>query len=175
MKNVVKLTKQKLINILINWNYGAQPASVQYVINPTLSAIGKAKFGQITSVKNCGGFVGYIYENSVKTEIKKENFSQSEIDSFMAQPLWKGVGRRISTACSEHIKKGTKYLTFKYQQTFKSYFFDKDLNLLTSNDLLNCFPEKADSFLENPVYHREINIDNVRKLKFKRVTYIIEG
>jgi hypothetical protein len=188
MKDVVKISKATMYEILYNWNFGAQPASIQYVANPTMNKFGKEKFGVITAVKNIGCILGYDYENSIKLQMAREGFSQVEIDSFKAGKLWNGKGQRHGSSAI-HVenkidKKATgnkeitiikKYVSYKWQQTFKSFMFDKDLNLLSKADLVGCFPEKSESFLQNPIHPRELGLDNVRKIKFKKVTYIIEG
>ena len=51
MKSTVKITKAELIKMLLNWNYGAQPVSIQYVTEPKLNKEGKARFGTITKME----------------------------------------------------------------------------------------------------------------------------
>jgi len=95
----------------------------------------------------------------------------------LAQSLWNGKGKRISLALSTHIEKNTYYLTYKSQQTFKSYYFDSALTLIANNMIKMFFPpnKPKNQGTETAIYHREISIDNVRKLKFKKMTYIIAG
>ena len=172
MKNVVKITKQELIEMLMNWNFGAQPASVQYITEPKINASGKAIFGTVTKIANVGIMLGYNYQNSVNNQREREN----ELKNFMAQPLWKGAGERISTALAKHKVKGTFYMSYKSQQTFKSFHFDSVLNFIPIERLKPFFPQSDTGKyqgVENAVYHREIAIENVRKLKFKKTTYEI--
>lgn len=170
MKNTVKVTRSQFIEMLRTWNFGAQPVSIQYVTEPKLNADGKRKFGTVTKIANVGGFVGYIYENSRNNELEKNNAERD----FIAQPLWNGKGKRISLALSTHVEKGTFYLTYKAQQTFKSFHFDTALNLIPIALLRPYFPASKPAVhneVESKVYHREIGIENVRRFKFKKTTY----
>ena len=172
MRNEIKITKTELVAMLLAWNYGAQPASLQYVTEPKLTKEGKAKFGTVTKIANVGVMIGYIYENSVNNQLERE---QKERD-FMAKQLWNGKGIRKSHALTEHIEKGTFYLTYKYQQTFRALHFDSALNLIPNSIIKMFFPESnpaQSQGTEQAIYHREISIDNVRRLKFKKQTYVI--
>ena len=156
--------------MLKNWNHGAQPVSLQYVTEPKLNKDGKTKFGQVTKIANVGAMVGYCYENSVNNQLERE---QKERE-FVSQSLWNGKGKRISPALSTHIEKGTFYLTYKAQQTFKSLHLDAALNLIPVALLKPYFPASDPAKYqgtEKAVYHREIAIENIRRFKFKKVTY----
>jgi hypothetical protein len=116
--------------------------------------------------------VGYVYENSVNNQLERE----SKEKDFVAQPLWKGAGKRISTALSMHTAKGTFYLTYKAQQTFRAIHLDSALNLIPSAIIKQYFPASDPAKYqgtETAIYHREISIDNVRRLKFKKTTYVV--
>ena len=171
MKNTVKISKADFIKMLLTWNLGAQPASIQYITEPKLNKEGKAKFGTVTKIANIGGMIGYSYENSVNNQLERENKERE----FMAQPLWKGAGKRLSSALSVHIEKETFYLTYKAQQTFKSFHFDSALNFIPYAMLKPFFPDNKPTNQGvsegKEVYHREIKIDNVRRVKIKKVTY----
>lgn len=172
MRNEIKITKTQLIAMLMNWNFGAQPASVQYVTEPKLTKEGKLKFGEVTKIANVGVMIGYIYENSVNNQLERE---QKERD-FMSQPLWKGKGKRLSKALATHTEKGTFYLTYKYQQTFRALHLDSALNLIPNAVIKAFFPQSDPSKsqgTETAIYHRELSIDNVRRLKFKKTTYVV--
>jgi hypothetical protein len=175
MKTTVKITKTQLVQMLLNWNFGAQPASIQYVTSPKLTKEGKIKFGEVTKIANVGCMVGYNYENSVNNQLEREEKERE----FMAQSLWNGKGKRLSTALSTHTEKGTFYLTYKAQQTFKSFHFDQSLNPIPNNEIKKYFPDSTpkNQGVErgHEVYHREISIDNVKRLKVKKITYVIEG
>ena len=170
MKNQKNISLETLKEMLLNWNYGAQPVSIQYVTTPKLVKAGKEKFGNVTKIANIGAMVGYKYENSVNNQREREN----EIRDFMSKPLWGGKGKRLSTALSTHVEKGTFYLTYKKQQTFKSFHFDAVLNFIPMAILKPYFtpytPPKNQG-VEKVVHHREISLENVRKLKFKGTTY----
>ena len=171
MKNTVKITKAQLVQMLLNWNYGAQPAAVQYVTSPKLNKEGKARFGDVTRIANIGIMLGYNYQNSVNNQREREN----ELKDFMSQPLWKGKGKRLSPCLSTHVEKETFYMSYKAQQTFKSFHFDTALNLIPVSLLKPFFPQSSNASqgTEKAIYHREISIDNIRRLKFKKTTYEI--
>jgi hypothetical protein len=170
----VTITVAQLKEMLLNWNFGAQPVSLQYVTSPKLTKEGKAKFGEVTKIANVGGMVGYCYQNSRNNELGKNG---AEAD-FLAQPLWAGKGKRLSLALSTHVEKNSFYLTYKAQQTFKSFHFDSVLNFIPNALIKMYFPQSAPSVhngVQSEVHHREIALENVKKLKFKGVTYNIVG
>lgn len=173
MRSEIKITKSELIEMLKNWNFGAQPASIQYKTEPTLNKEGKAKFGTITRLANVGVFIGYSYENSVNNELEREHKERD----FLAQQLWNGKGKRISLALSTHTEKGTYYLTYKAQKTFKSFHFDNALNFIPNAIIKAYFPLKTPSNQGvnegKEIMHRELSIDNIIRLKFKKKTYVI--
>ena len=172
MKNTIKITKAQLVSMLQNWSFGAQPASVSYITTPTLNKEGKTMFPKgITRIANVGIMLGYNYTNSVNNQREREN----ELRDFMAQPLWHGKGKRLSPCLSTHVEKGTFYMTYKAQQTFKSFHMDVLLNLIPNHIVKPFFPEKKNysQGTEKAIYHREISIDNIRKLKFRKTTYEI--
>jgi len=170
----VTITIEQLKAMLLNWNFGAQPASLQYVTSPKINKEGKARFGEVTKIANIGCMIGYKYENSVNNQREREN----EIADFMAKQFWNGKGKRLSTALSTHIEKESFYLTYKMQQSFKAFHFDTVLNFIPVALLKPYFPKSDPAKyqgVEKAVYHREIGIENIRKLKFKGVTYSIQG
>lgn len=172
MKKTLKIKKTQLINMLLNWSFGAQPASVQYVTSPKINKDGKEKFGDVTKIAAVGCMIGYNYENSVNNQRERED----ELKNFMSQPLWKGKGKRLSTALSMHIEKSCFYMSYKSQQTFRSFHFDSALNFIPLALLKPFFPKSNPAKYQGvnkPVYHREIKIDNIRKLKFRKMTYEI--
>ena len=169
MKNTIKITKAQLVQMLKDWSHGAQPAALQYVTTPKLNAEGKARFGEVTRIANMGIMLGYNYTNSVNNQREREN----EMRDFMAQQLWRGKGKRLSPALATHVEKGTFYLSYKKQQTFKSFHFDTALNFIPTALLKPFFPvykSKSQGVMQ-VVYHREISIDNIGRLKFKKTTY----
>jgi len=170
MKNTVKISVTQFIEMLRNWNFGAQPVSIQYATEPKLNKAGKQRFGNVTKIANVGGLVGYCYENSVNNQLERENKERE----FISKPLWNGKGKRISTALSTHIEEGTFYLTYKAQQTFKSFHFDSALNLIPLATLRPYFPQSNPAKYQGTeiaVYHREIAVENVRRFKFRKTTY----
>lgn len=175
MKNVIKIThKQFKDEILSNWGIGTAPSSISYITTPKLTQIGKEKFGEVTKVANIGCLIGYDYENSVNLQREREG----EIKNFLSEPLWKGAGKRITAALSTHMSKGTFYLTYKKQQTYKSFYLDQNLNIIPNAIIKQFFPpisQTSKQGTEQRIYHREILLENVRKVKFRKTTYVLEG
>ena len=171
MKNTIKITTAQLVQMLKDWNHGAQPAAIQYITSPKLNKEGKARFGDVTKIANVGIMLGYNYANSVNNQREREN----ELKDFMSQPLWKGKGKRLSPALATHVEKGTYYMSYKAQQTFKSLHVDSVLNYIPVALLKPFFPEKKNysQGTEKAIYHREISINNIRRLKFKKTSYEI--
>lgn len=172
----VKITKQELISMLKNWKYGAQPCSIQIVTKPKLTKIGKQRFGEIVKLSIIGGMLGYCYENSVNIQQKREGV-YNPVNAFIAQPLWNGKGKRINHVLSQHVETNKIYLSYKFQQTFKSLYLDKDLNVISKENLKGCFYDNTpkNQGVETPVLHREVSIENIRKIKFRKTTYEIVG
>lgn len=199
MKNTKKLTISDAIQMLLNWNFGSQPSSVQYITTPELTPEGYEKFGTVTKIANVGVMLGYCYENSVNNAQEKLGLERD----FVSQALWNGAGKRINAVMSEYVglpmkvkyatkngqktdvvipptekeiaeykrkqaKVGTKHLSYKYQQTFRSFYLDGNMNLISYKELLPYFPARKDTPL---VEHREIELKNVKKIKFRKTTY----
>ena len=196
MKTVKNITVAEFKNMLSNYNFGAQPASANIMTKPAMTAIGKELFGEITQISALQGMLGYVYQNSVNNQLERE---QMERD-FVAQPLWNGAGKRVNTVMSSRVEKivvqtkRTKagiviqpeitkegqtffYLTFKKDKTLKTYSFDINMNLLTKEQLAIALvpptPAKQGGIIKK-INHREIHIENVKKLKFRKTTYVIE-
>jgi hypothetical protein len=172
MRNEIKMTKDELVKMLLNWNYGAQPASIEYITEPKLTKEGKMRFGTVTRIARVGVMIGYIYENSVNNQLERE----AKERDFMAKQLWNGKGKRLSHALSTHVEKGTFYLTYKAQQTFRALHLDTALNVIPNSVIKAYFPESnpaQSQGTEQAIYHREISIENVRRLKFKKTTYVV--
>lgn len=171
MKNTIQVTRTEMREILRNWGYGSQTASVQYITDAKLTPEGKKKFGKVKKVANIGCMIGYVYPNSVNNQREREGL----LRDFLAEKLWKGAGERISTALSTHKTKGTFYLTLKKQRTFRSFYFDGNGNQLTIEQLKPYFPVSDNNSgrqgVKTPVRHREIMLENVQKIKFKKTTH----
>jgi hypothetical protein len=224
--NVIKhVSKQDLINLLLNWKFGTQPASIQYLTRPALNKEGKKLFGSIIKLANVGCLIGYNYQNSVNNKLLKENkirksneikvtkenlsndnpetnlsqnnslnnnlsqgnslneFNQKSFNNkfncnkFISGDLWHGKGKRISSCLVQHTEKNTFYLSFKHQQTFKSFYLTDDLTPVKSEVLENYLqgskPTNQNVNEGSEILHREILIDNIKKIKFKGITYLI--
>jgi hypothetical protein len=177
MKNAVKITVEQLKEMLLNWNYGAQPVSVQYVVEPDfLNKECKENYANVRKFAHVGGMVGYVYQNSVNNQLEREGKERE----FISKPLWNGAGQRINTALSTHKVKGTFYMTFKPHTTYRSMYFDLVDFVAYSNkfmrDFLKPFKAPTNQGVEEgkEIFHREISLENITKLKLKKVTYIIQ-
>jgi len=172
MKTIKRISKDQLVDMLLKWNYGAQPASIQYLSTPEINKLGLEKYGIVFKLASIGCMLGYIYSNSINNELKKQRIDQN----FLSLPLWKGQGQRLNPLLAKHIGNGKLYISYKYQQTFKSYYFDQNLNRLNENDIIlylkNSKP-KINNIDKPVIQHRELSIENIKKIKFKKVTYII--
>jgi len=171
MKNCKKISKKVLAEMLLNWNLGAQPASIEYVSQPKLTKEGKEKFGSLIKVAYAGVMLGYIYENAVNNEREREGLTRD----FISQPLWNGKGKRLSSCLAKHVEKNELYLSYKYQQSFGCVYLDEKLNIVpkdvAENYMVKSFPKNQG--VENPVYHRELNINNIKRIKIKKISYEI--
>lgn len=174
MKNEVKISKDQLLEMIANWNYGAQPASIQYVTSPKINKAGKQLFGNIIKVANVGCILGFNYENSVNNQLEREN---KETD-FQSKPIWNGKGKHITALLIEHVETGAKYLAYKYQQTFRSFHFDGNLNPLAFTQIKPFFydstPKNQGVNEGNEIHCRFIALDNIKKVKFRKTTYVIQ-
>jgi hypothetical protein len=169
-KKTVKITRAELIQLLLTWNKGTQPASIQYVTTPKLNKEGRLKFGDVTKIAAIGGLLGYDYERSVNAQLIREH----KTPDFKVKPLWNGKGIHVNTVLIQHIETQKYYISYKYQQTFKSYHFDTNMNYLQHAHVKPYFPiSDTGSYqgLNEAVYNRTIAIENVRKIKMLGRTY----
>ncbi len=177
MKNAVKITVEQLKEMLLNWNYGAQPVSVQYLVVPDWAKNEyKDTYTNVRKFAHVGGMIGYVYQNSVNNQLEREGKERE----FISKPLWNGAGLRINSVLSTHKAKGTFYMTFKQQTTYRSLYFDLVDFVAYSNKFMRNFlkPFKAPTnqgVVEGKeIFHREISLENITKLKMRKVTYVIQ-
>jgi len=177
MKNIVKITQDQLFEMLLNWNFGAQAVSVQYVTEPDfLNVATKRNFADVKKIANVGGMVGYVYQNSVNNQLEREELEKD----FVSKPLWNGAGHRINTALSTHLAKGKYYMTFKHQTTYRSIFIDFMSLIVYSHNQLKPFlkpfvaPTNQGVTEGKEIFHREISLENILKLKMKKITYVVQ-
>jgi hypothetical protein len=90
---------------------------------------------------------------------------------FVSGFIWNGKGKRINSCLIQHIETLNYYLSFKHQQTFKSFYLSHDLTPVKESIIKNYL---YGSDIKKEIEHREISIDNIKKLKFKKVTYVIK-
>ena len=166
------ITKDELKTILENWNQGSQPVGIQSVTTPKLNKEGKELFGNVLKISHSGGLLGYSYQNSVNNQREREGKPQT----FTTEPLWNGAGRRISPTLAVHEGLNTFYLSYKHQQTHRAIYIDGNLNPIIYETLKPYLPKTKPSpkqELNQEVKHREIKLDNVKRLRVKGVAYIV--
>jgi hypothetical protein len=168
---VQEMKVNELVEMLTNWSNGTAPLSVITVTTPKINKAGKEKFGEVMKVANAGGLLGYDYENSVNNQREKEQ----KLRDFLSEPLWNGKGRRVSPAMSEHIDKGTKYMTYKHQQTNSVNYIDSQGNVIDINDLKEFFYKSKNrkQGTNKVINHREVKINNIRYIKMNGIKYKI--
>ena len=166
-----ELKVNELVEMLTNWDKGTTPISVIYVSNPKIKKEGKQRFGEIMKVANAGGLLGYDYENSVNNQREREQL----LNDFLSQPLWNGKGKRVSPALAEHTEKGTKYLSFKHQQTNSVNYIDAQGNIIDKDELKDYFYKSSNKKqgTEKAIYHRKVKINNIRYVKMNGIKYKI--
>ena len=166
MKNVIKINKEQLRQMLLDWNLGAQPFSIQYLTAPKINKHGKKLYGEVVKLANVGGMIGYDYESSMNRQLVREG----KAPDFKRLPLWNGKGKHESVALVKHVDTKEKYLSYKYQQTFRSFLFDGLLNPISNEDLKEFYYKSSP---RKDVEARTVKLDNIKKLKFKKTTYVI--
>ena len=181
-RKVLRMTPDQLLAFLLKWNFGAQPASIQYVTSPALIAEGKEKFGKVTKVGAVQGMIGYNYENSVN----KQKVREGQDADFVVKPLWGGYGDVLNSAVAK--RKVTKtvqkdkvkskvetgevifYLRYKYENTLRGLHYDRVLNFIPKSVLkpfLKPYYAPKSQGVEQEVHARTLKLENIRRLRFK--------
>jgi len=175
MKNQKTITHKELVEMLLNWNFGAQPASIQSITEPVINKEGKARFGAVTKIGSVNCIIDFNFEDAVNRELKKEG---KEAD-FKVSALWKGKGKHINRRLVEHVETGVKYLAYKYQRSLRSLYFDSVLNFIPTAIMKQYFynskPTNQGVEEGREILPRTLKIENIRKLKFRKMTYNIVG
>lgn len=173
MKNVVKITKTQLIEMLKNWNLGAQPASIQYITEPKINKFGKQKFGSVTKLGAVNCIVNFDFAAAVNRELLREGKEAN----FVVQPLWKGKGKHINLCLIQHVETMANYLAYKFQRSLKSFYFDQNFNPISSAEIKQYFydttPQNQGVDEGREIHPRTIKIDSIKKIKFRKTTYEI--
>lgn len=172
MKNTVKITREELVKMLMDWNYGAQPAVIQSVTEPKIKAAGKAIYGTITKIGAVNCMLGFNYEAAVKRQLKREG---KDPNTFEAKPIWHGKGERINSRLVRHTGTGELYISYKYERSLKAFHFDSVLNFIPKSILSNYFYASSNRSqgTDKEIKIRMMKIANIRKIKFKKTTYEI--
>jgi hypothetical protein len=184
VRPVYFMTAKQLMDLLLDWNLGSQPASIQYVTEPPLIAEGKAKFGGAVKIGTISGLIGYDYENSVNLQRKREGLEPD----FKAQSLWNGAGEVLhSTMAKRNVMKNRQkdgikfkeptgevifYLRYKHQKSLRALHFDSAMNFLPIGLIKPFFkPYYANKSqgVDKVIKPRTLKIENVRRLRFKGI------
>jgi len=172
-KSVVTITRKQLEEMLLNWNFGAQPATIQYITEPKINKEGKLKFGNVTKLGAVNCIIDYDFEKAVNRELVKEH----KEPNFKVQALWNGKGQHINRRLIQHVETGAKYLAYKYQKGLRGLHFDSALNFIPTALIHPFFyaskPTNQGVNEGKEILARTIKIENIRKLKFRKTTYII--
>jgi len=182
VRKVIRVTVEQLQDMLLNWKFGSQPASVQYVTNPYLIPEGKEKFGKVTKIGSASIILGYDYENSVNKQRTREGVEEK----FAAQPLWKGYGEVLSSTLAKRKVtkkkqvKGEKfdietgeviyYLRYKHEKSLRALHFDSAMAFLPSSLIKPFFKPyygAKNQGVEKEVVARTLKLENVRRLRFR--------
>ena len=179
-----RMTANQLMDFMNAWNFGSQPASVQYVTEPALLAGAKDAFGSVSKVGAVQCLIGYDYEKSVIAQREREGVANPA--DFQAESLWNGYGIVLNSRLAKRKvtkvrqKNGEKfreetgeviyYLRYKHTNTLKALHFDSVLNFIPTALLKPYFkpyyaPKKQE--LEKVIKPRTLKIENVRRLRFK--------
>ena len=168
MKSTVKINRSELVNMLMNWNFGSQPTTIQYITEPKLTKDGRNRFGTVTKVAAVNSFVGFNYENAINRQLVREG----KEPNFEAAPIWKGKGERVNSRIVRHIDNNKLYLSYKYEKSLRSFHFDSNMEFIPLELIKTAFPKRSSyQPTEKTIEIRMIAIDNIRKLKFRKTTY----
>ena len=173
--NTIRLTVLQFIIMLVNWNKGAQPATIQYESTPKINKEGKSLFAGLFKLGAVNCIIDFDFEKSVNRQLIREN---KEPD-FKVKPLWNGKGKHINRRLIEHVETGMKYLAYKHERTLRSIYFDGALNFIPVALLKPYFYKSSkpkNQGTEKVINTRTLKIENIRKIKMLGRTYeIIKG
>lgn len=174
MKNTQKITREELVKMLMDWNFGAQPASVQSVTEPKINKLGKTIYGTITKIGAVNCILGFNYENAVKRQLVREGKNP---ELFVAKPIWNGKGHRLNSRLVQHVGTGELYLSYKFERSLKAFHFDSVLNFIPKSVLSQYFYASSNRSqgTEKSIEIRMMKLANIRKIKFRKTTYEIIG
>ena len=193
MKKIINvITLAQLIEMFMNWNKGAQPATIQYENLPRMNAEGKATYEGVFKLGAVNCMIDYNFEKAVNRRLIKEG----KTADFVAKPLWNGYGdvlnrrvvqRRVTkTSQKNGVKSKVEtgevitYLRFKFQKQLKSLYFDNALNFIPVALLKPYFPAynaPANQGVNDgaEILPRTMKFENIRKIKMLGATYVIQG
>lgn len=177
MKNatVIKITLSQLVTMLLTWNFGAQPATIQYGTTPKIKKEGKLRFGDIFKLGAVNCIIDYDFEKAVNRQLKREGLEEN----FVVSSLWNGKGEHVNRRLIRHIDTDMKYLAYKHERTLRSLHFDSALNFIPTVMLKPFFyatSKPKNQGVAKVIKPRTLKLENIRKIKMMKKTYeIIPG
>ena len=174
MKNaeIVKMTIAQFITMLLTWNFGAQPATIQYGSEPKIKKDGKLRFGNIFKLGAVNCIIDYDFEKAVRRQQAREGIEPN----FVVSALWNGKGEHINRRLVRHTDTDVKYLAYKHERTLRSLHFDSALNFIPNVLLKPYFyatSAPTNQGVEKYVKPRTLKLANIRKVKMMGKTYEI--
>jgi len=172
MKNakVIKLTLSELISLFLNWNYGAQPATIQYETKPKIKKEGLSLFQGLFKLGAVNCMIDFDFAKAVNRQLKREG----KAETFVAQAIWNGKGEHINRRLVRHIETDAKYLMYKHQKTLRSLHFDGALNFIPNALLKQYFyasSKPTNQGTDKIIVPRTLKIENIRRIKMLGATY----
>lgn len=168
----VKLTIAQFITMLLNWNFGAQPATIQYGTTPKIKKEGKLRFGNIFKLGAVNCIIDYDFEKAVNRQLKREG----KEENFVVSALWNGKGEHVNRRLIKHVDTDVKYLAYKHERTLRSLHFDDALNFIPTVMLKPFFyatSKPTNQGTDKIIKPRTLKIANIRKIKMMGKTFEI--
>ena len=174
MRNTIKITVDQLVELFMNWNKGAQPATIQYRTTPKINKDGKSLFVDLFKLGAVNCMIDFDFAKAVNRQLVREHKEAN----FVAQPLWKGKGIHLNRRIIEHVETNAKYLQYKHERTLRSLHFDGALNFIPINLLKPFFYKSSaptNQGTDKIIKPRTLKMENIRRIKMLGNTYIVQG
>jgi hypothetical protein len=174
MKTIIEITKAELIDLFMNWNKGAQPATIQYESTPKINKEGKSLFSGLFKLGAVNCMIDFDFEKAVNRQLVREHKKAD----FKAKPIWNGKGKHLNRRIIEHVETGAKYLQYKHQKSLRSIHFDSALNFIPTALLKPFFYKSSkptNQGTQKVILPRTLKIENIRRIKMLGKTYVVHG
>lgn len=176
MRIIKKITLAELEQMLLTWNFGAQPATIQYQTEPKINKEGKLRFEGLMKIGAVNCMIDFDFEGAVNRRLKKEGKEAN----FKVQQLWKGKGQHVNRRLVKHVETDVKYLSYKYQRSLRSLHFDSALNFIPSVLLKPYFYKSSKPTNQgvnegSEILPRTMKLTNIRKIRMMKTEFQIVG